>query len=105
MEKQRMSGKENQQMDIIVSVCTGSGGVAAGGYKVIDLFREKFKELGLTAEVNKRCGVHKVGCRGFCAKDVLVDIDIKGELTTYQFITPDKVERIVKEHIIEGSPV
>jgi NADH:ubiquinone oxidoreductase subunit F (NADH-binding) len=46
-----------------------------------------------------------VGCRGFCARDVLVDVIINGEKTTYQYIKPDMVERIVKEHIVGGEAV
>lgn len=47
----------------------------------------------------------KVGCRGFCSKDVLVDIIIDGEKTTYKHIKADMVERILNEHIINGKPV
>ena len=44
--------------------------------------------------------MHKVGCRGFCARDVLVDVVIDGNKSTYQYIKPDMVERIVNEHIV-----
>ena len=49
--------------------------------------------------------MHKVGCRGLCARDVLVDIIVNDNKTTYQFIKPEMVERIVNEHIIKGNPV
>jgi NADH:ubiquinone oxidoreductase subunit E len=62
----------NTRTDIIVSVCTGTGGVAAGGYKVIEAFQSAFTEKKLAATFTPR--THKVGCRGFCAKDVLVDV-------------------------------
>jgi len=54
--------------------------------------------------VEKNCSVHKVGCRGFCARDVLVDVIINGDKTTYQYIKSDMVERIVSEHIAGGPP-
>ena len=62
--------------EVVISVCTGTGGVAAGGYKVIEAFEKAFKRHKLTAALKPRA--HKVGCRGFCAKDVLVDVAING---------------------------
>ena len=34
-----------------------------------------------------------------------MDIAIDGSRVTYQFIKPDMVPRIIKEHILEGKPV
>ncbi len=89
--------------EIVISVCAGTGGVAAGGYKVIEAFGQVLAASELTANYTPR--THKVGCRGFCAKDVLVDVTVDGQTETYQFVTPEKVERIVEEHIIDGRPI
>jgi NADH:ubiquinone oxidoreductase subunit F (NADH-binding) len=83
----------------------GTGGIAAGGVEVISSFEKAFAAAGIRASVEKNCSVHKVGCRGFCARDVLVDVIINGDKTTYQYIKPDMVERIVNEHIMGGAPV
>ncbi len=83
----------------------GTGGIAAGGEAVIDAFNQALKEKGIEASVEKNCSIHQVGCRGFCARDVLVDVIIDGQKTTYQYIKPDMVAQIVEEHIIGGSPV
>jgi NADH-quinone oxidoreductase subunit F len=96
-----MDSQDSKQ--IVISVCTGTGGVAAGGYKVIEAFEARLAESGLSAAYTPR--THKVGCRGFCAKDVLVDVSINGRTKTYQFVTPQRVEKIVSEHIIGGQPV
>ena len=96
-----MNSKDSKQ--IVISVCTGTGGVAAGGYKVIDAFEACLRESGLSAEYTPR--THKVGCRGFCAKDVLVDVAVNGQTATYQFVTPERVEKIVAEHIVGGESV
>ena len=82
----------------------GTGGLAAGSHEVMDAFHAELRARGLKAAVTKKC-VTKTGCRGFCAKDVLVDVIMNGEKTTYQFVNPEKVVRIVKEHIISGRPV
>jgi len=83
----------------------GTGGIAAGGSEVMDAFRTELNTAGIAATVEKNCSMHKVGCRGLCAKDVLVDVIVNDEKTTYQYIKPDMVSRIVKEHIAEKNPV
>jgi NADH-quinone oxidoreductase subunit F len=89
---------------INVRVCMGLGGVAAGGAAVLQAFREILAEKGLSATFGKKC-VDQVGCMGFCAKDVIVEVRIDGVLTVYQFVKPDMVSRIVEEHILSGIPV
>ncbi len=92
-----------KQNDVVISICTGTGGVAAGSLKVVEAFEAAFVENSLPAKIKPR--THKVGCRGFCAKDVLVDVAVNGNTETYQFVTPDKVEKIVQEHILAGNPI
>jgi NADH-quinone oxidoreductase subunit F len=90
--------------NLVVRVCVGTGGLAAGSQKVIDEFGKQLKSHGIKAEIVKKC-VNKTGCRGFCAKDVLVDVLLNGSSETYQLLTPDMVGRIVEEHILNGNPV
>lgn len=89
----------------VIKICMGTGGIAAGGSEVMDAFKKVLKKRGIKADIKKHCFMHKVGCRGLCARDVLVDIIINGEKTTYQYVKPEMVSRIVKEHIIEKNPV
>ncbi len=83
----------------------GTGGIAAGGPGVVSAFKEEIQAAGINASVENNCSVHNVGCRGFCARDVLVDVIIDGEKTTYEYIKSDMVSRIVQEHIRQGRPV
>jgi NADH:ubiquinone oxidoreductase subunit F (NADH-binding)/NAD-dependent dihydropyrimidine dehydrogenase PreA subunit len=83
----------------------GTGGIAAGGEAVISSFEKALAASSVRASVEKNCSLHKVGCRGFCARDVLVDVIVDGNKSTYQYIKPDMTERIVREHIIGGAPV
>lgn len=96
--------KETRLKGLTIRVCVGTGGLAAGSQEVIDAFNAEFKTLALDASIEKKC-VNKTGCRGFCAKDVLVDVIFNDETSTYQRITPGKVKRIVEEHIVNGMPV
>jgi NADH:ubiquinone oxidoreductase subunit F (NADH-binding)/(2Fe-2S) ferredoxin/Pyruvate/2-oxoacid:ferredoxin oxidoreductase delta subunit len=91
--------------DIVIKVCTGTGGIASGGAEVLSAFKHAVSSSGIEATFYERCKVEKVGCRGFCSKDVLVDIVINGDKTTYKHIRPDMVTRIFDEHIINGNPV
>jgi NADH-quinone oxidoreductase subunit F len=91
--------------EIIIKVCTGTGGLAAGGEEVLASFKKFLALANVEAIFNSGCSFQKVGCRGFCARDVLVDVIIDGTKTTYRYIKPDMVERIVIDHIIHGDPV
>ena len=91
--------------DIKIRVCMGPSGIASGGADVVEAFNKEFNRAGIKASVGDRCSVHKVGCLGLCAKDLLVEVVIDGRKTIYENIKPDKVPRIVKEHIIKGKPI
>ncbi len=91
--------------NLTIRVCMGTGGIAAGGVEVMAVFADRLAGRGIRADIRKHCSIHKVGCRGLCAKDVLVDVILNGDKTTYQFIKPDMVERIIEEHVVGGNPV
>ncbi len=91
--------------DIEIKVCMGPSGIASGGADVIEAFKKELTIAGIKAKIGNRCSVHKVGCLGLCAKDLLVEVTIDGKKTIYENIKPNKVSRIVKEHIVKGNPV
>jgi NADH:ubiquinone oxidoreductase subunit F (NADH-binding)/(2Fe-2S) ferredoxin len=91
--------------DIVIKVCTGTGGVASGGEEVLSAFKNAAAASGIEAALYEKCSAQKVGCRGFCSKDVLVDVIINGEKTTYKHVKPEMVDRIFDEHIKKGNPV
>jgi NADH:ubiquinone oxidoreductase subunit F (NADH-binding)/(2Fe-2S) ferredoxin len=90
---------------ILIRVCMGPAGIAAGGKEVLDAFRQSLSGAGISAEVKERCSSHQVGCLGLCALDVLVEVHTNGKKTVYKYVKPDMVARIVSEHIIDGAPV
>ena len=83
----------------------GTGGIASGGAEVLDAFRRELGASGIEASVKENCSTHQVGCRGLCARDVLVDVAVGDERTTYQYIKADMVPRIIQEHILGNTPV
>lgn len=92
-----------QQSGITIKICAGLGGVMSGSNKVIDAFNHAIKEKKVNARVKTK--VHKVGCLGFCAKDVLVDVFIDGDKYTYQHVKTDMVDEIVEKHLLGGKPI
>ncbi|MDY0300174.1 MAG: NADH-quinone oxidoreductase subunit NuoF [Trichlorobacter sp.] len=90
---------------IKILICQGTGGISAGAKKVEEEFARVLEDKGISATIGKRCDIIKTGCRGLCANDVLVDIvDDKG-VTTYDFVQPEEVEKLVDEHIVAGEPL
>ena len=61
-------------------------------------------------EVNRRglkdVVVTQAGCIGMCKLEPIVEVFQPGkEKVTYVKMTPEKVSRIVTEHLVNGSPV
>jgi NADH:ubiquinone oxidoreductase subunit F (NADH-binding)/(2Fe-2S) ferredoxin len=94
-----------EQHNIEIRVCMGTGGVASGGAEVLEALRRETAKAGITATIAEHCSVHQVGCRGLCARDVLVDVAVGQDRVTYQYIKADMVPRIVQEHLLENRPV
>lgn len=93
---------------IEVHVCMGTAGVASGGDAVMAALNSEFEKRGLTnAEVKeRRCKAKQTGCRGLCARDVLVDVYIPGQgPITYEHVTAEMVPTIVEDHIVNGEIV
>lgn len=91
--------------EIIIKVCTGTGGIASGGKEVLDAFRNIIASSSIKATICERCSAHQSGCRGFCKKDVLVDVIINGEKSTYKNVKPDMAPVIFESHIMHDTPV
>ena len=77
-------------------------GIAAGARPVLNAFVEQVNEQGLSGSVT----VTQTGCIGICQFEPVVEVFEAGkEKTTYVKMTPDKVARIVEEHLKGGNPV
>lgn len=88
-----------------IKVCMGPAGIVAGGANVLKAFESSLRDANIPAELKEGCSVHKVGCLGLCAKDVLVDVTLNGDKKSYQHVKPEMAQRIVDEHILGNKPV
>lgn len=83
-----------------ITVGMGTCGIAAGAEKVKHKFIQLIEEMNLDVEIDT------TSCIGMCYREVLVEVSILGySAILYGDVTPEKAERIVEEHIINGNPI
>lgn len=83
-----------------VIVGMGTCGIAAGAQEIYAALLDEISDKGLRVQMKR------VGCIGMCEKEVLVDVELPGTpRCTYGHMSPDKVPRIVEEHVKGGKPV
>jgi len=82
----------------IVLVCCGTGCTASGAGEVLSRFNEAIAASGLD-----KIEVKATGCHGFCERGPLVVIRPPGIF--YQGVSPDDVDEIVRETLIEERPI
>jgi len=93
--------KEGRESGTRVVVGMATCGITAGASPVMDEFSKRVKSRGLD-----NVTVVKTGCIGFCMLEPIVEVYMPGqEKVTYVKMTPDKVERIVSEHLVGNKPV
>lgn len=81
---------------IVVGMATC--GIAAGARPVMNAFVEEIKKRNL-GDVS----VTMTGCIGVCRLEPMVDVfESDGSKVTYVKMTPEKVARIVTEHLVNG---
>lgn len=84
---------------LVVRVGVASCGIAAGGNKVLAAFNMQVNNAGLNVTVKP------TGCAGMCYREVLVEVASNQGSWFYAHVTPDRVERIVNEHLKNGNPI
>ena len=93
--------KEDEAEATRVVIGMATCGIAAGARPVMLAFMDEISKRGLN-----HVTVSQTGCVGMCRLEPMVDVYIPGqEKVTYVHMTPEKVGRVVAEHIVNGRPV
>ena len=93
--------KENSPDNIRVVVGMATCGIAAGARPVLAAFTEEVAKRGL-----QNVMVTQTGCIGLGQYEPIVEVyQPDGKVTTYVKMTPDKVDRIITEHLVNGKVV
>ena len=83
-----------------VIIGQGSCGIATGAKKTQAEFEAQIAKQGVNVDID--C----TGCVGTCYLEPIVDVyDDAGKMTRYVKVQPEKVEKIVEEHLKGGKPV
>ncbi len=99
--KQTVNTREANSETTRVVVGMATCGIAAGARPVLNEFTVEIASKELSNIV-----VVQTGCIGICQYEPVVEIQEPGKVkTTYINMSPEKVERVVKEHLINGTPV
>lgn len=99
--KNNVAMRQDNSTATRVVVGMATCGIAAGARPVLTAFVEEVNRRGLKDVV-----VTQAGCIGMCKLEPVVEVFQPGkEKVTYVKMTPEKVSRIVTEHLVNGSPV
>jgi NADP-reducing hydrogenase subunit HndB len=84
-----------------VNVHLGTCGIASGAREILKAFLEAKKEAAAQDVL-----ITTSGCAGLCNKEPMATIELMGEAPVkYIELTPEKVRRIFKEHVLGGRAV
>ena len=99
LENIAMRKEVHDSARVVVGMATC--GIAAGARPVLNAFTDEIARRDLAGVL-----VTQTGCIGLCQYEPIVEVTMPGqEKVTYVKMTPDKVGRVVAEHIIGGKPV
>ena len=99
LEKVAMRKEGDDAVRVVVGMATC--GIAAGARPVLNAFVDEVAKRHL-----QNITVTQTGCIGMCQLEPIVEVLALGkEKVTYCKVTPEKVARIVADHLVNGNPV
>ena len=99
--REKMAMRDSSQEGIRVVVVMATCGIAAGARPVLNAFVDEVAKRHLN-----NVTVTQTGCIGMCQFEPIVEVYAPGqEKVTYGKVSPEKVARIVVDHLVNGCPV
>jgi NADP-reducing hydrogenase subunit HndB len=84
-----------------VTVHMGTCGLSAGAREVMGALLDEIEKKNITDVI-----VTTSGCAGLCSREPMATVEIKGQPPVkYVDLKPEKIVRILKEHVLEGKLV
>lgn len=84
-----------------VTVHMGTCGIAAGARGIMEALLQEIESRAVQDVI-----VTTSGCAGFCNREPMVTVEIKDRPPVKYFqLTPEKMRRILAEHVLEGRVV
>lgn len=84
---------------IELMLCTGTGCVAGGAFRIKEALEKELAKRNLEQEV----GIVITGCNGFCGQGPLMVVQPDGIF--YGLLKPQDIPFLVEEHFLKGRPV
>lgn len=99
--KAQLNIRKEEGADIRVLVGMATCGIAAGARPVLNAFVDEVTKRNLHHVM-----VTQTGCIGICQYEPVVEVVEAGkEKVTYVKMTPEKVARVVNDHLVNGNVV
>ena len=99
--REKMAVREGDSGNIRVIVGMATCGIAAGARPVLNAFVDEVAKRRLN-----NVTVTQTGCIGMCQFEPIVEVLVPGkEKVTYGKVTPEKVAKIITDHLVNGNPV
>jgi NADP-reducing hydrogenase subunit HndB len=84
-----------------ITVHMGTCGIAAGARGIMSALLEEFEKQDIKDVI-----LTSSGCAGLCSREPMATVELKGEAPIkYVDLTPDKMRRILAEHVLGGKIV
>lgn len=99
--KAQLNLRQENPDAVRVLVGMATCGIAAGARPVLNAFTDEIAKRNLL-----NVTVTQTGCIGICQFEPVVEIEVPGqEKVTYVKVTPEKVAKIVNDHIVNKNVV
>lgn len=99
--RQKLNVRDSGEDGIRVVVGMATCGIAAGARPVLNAFVDEVAKRHLN-----NVTVTQTGCIGMCQFEPIVEVFVPGkEKVTYGKVSPEKVARIVADHLVNGNPI
>jgi len=84
-----------------IIVHMGTCGIAAGAREIMNTLLDEFEKRNIDDVI-----LTSSGCAGLCSKEPMATVEVKDEAPVkYVDLTPEKIRKILSEHVIGGKVV